>query len=60
MKKCLFCGKKDEGAVCNHCLAKGASNVGRFAKGAGKYVGMAAITIVTASIKNKFDKKGDD
>ncbi|MGD7045657.1 hypothetical protein [Jeotgalibacillus proteolyticus] len=57
MKKCLFCRKKNEGAVCNHCLAKGASNVGKFVKGTGKYVGMAAIPIVTASIKNKFDKK---
>ncbi|MCT2346570.1 hypothetical protein M4D71_20670 [Niallia taxi] len=60
MEKCLFCGKKDEGVVCNHCLAKGASSVGKFAKGAGKYVGMAAVTIVTAVIKSKFDKKGDD
>ncbi len=57
MEKCILCGKTEEGILCKHCIAKGASNVGGFVNGAGKYVGMVVLTIIGAVITDKIKDK---
>ena len=58
MKKCVNCGKTGEGRICKRCIAKGANNIGKVARGAGKYVGMFAAVVIGAIITDKF-KNGD-
>lgn len=47
MSKCLFCDNKKDGPICKHCLASGATKVGKGAKKGGKAVLTVASFVVT-------------
>lgn len=61
MSKCIICHKEDDGVICSHCLAKGASNTGKAFKILGKsattVVSIAAIPVLFIATKGKIKPK---
>jgi|LGVF01.2.fsa_nt_gb rRNA processing protein Gar1 len=47
MAKCVICGKENDGFICSHCLAKGASNVGNGVKKVGKILSVVGPMVFT-------------
>ncbi|WP_394870320.1 hypothetical protein [Clostridium butyricum] len=61
MSKCMFCKKENDGIVCKHCLAEGATKTGKVIKKSTDVVLKVApivITIIPMILtKGKFKKK---
>lgn len=47
MSKCIDCGKENDGIICSHCLAKGASQVGNGVKKVGGFLLAVVPTVIT-------------
>jgi hypothetical protein len=54
MSKCIFCHKENDGSVCSHCLAKGATNTGNALKNVGSFaIKIVPIIVVLVSTRGK-------